>query len=288
MSMPQQSQTKPGITWANASTRSVDVSGTKFVYRQLGADNGSTPNSVAAMAHDAVAFIRALGLEQVDLLGFSLGGFISQVIAQEEPPLVRKVILAGTGPASTVVGTRREGGCQAAKAAALFETHLAKPWRTGQITGHLRCFSNQPVAEIVQCGEPFPKKSAHFRQRVEGRPTRCPFLAPFDKKVRFLDALARAPNKRIARARAPNTRSPQRDDRARPCVPCSASREAPHRTRLSRNKPDRRRESDRQPHERASEPTEMINSSISCCGATTGWRKQRSLVRRILITRLLQ
>ena len=40
MSMPQQSQTKPGITWANASTRSVDVSGTKFVYRQLGADSG--------------------------------------------------------------------------------------------------------------------------------------------------------------------------------------------------------------------------------------------------------
>jgi pimeloyl-ACP methyl ester carboxylesterase len=51
------------------------------------------------MARDAVAFIRALGLAQVDLLGFSLGGFISQVIAQEEPQLVRKIILAGTGPA---------------------------------------------------------------------------------------------------------------------------------------------------------------------------------------------
>lgn len=51
------------------------------------------------MARDAVAFIRALGVAQVDLLGFSLGGFISQVIAQEEPQLVRKIILAGTGPA---------------------------------------------------------------------------------------------------------------------------------------------------------------------------------------------
>ena len=51
------------------------------------------------MARDAVAFIRAMGLEQVDLLGFSLGGFISQVIAQEKPQLVRKMILAGTGPA---------------------------------------------------------------------------------------------------------------------------------------------------------------------------------------------
>src|SRR5437762_10750144 len=58
-----------------------------------------SPKSVEAMARDAVAFIRALGFAQVDLLGVSLGGFISQVIAQEEPQLVRKIILAGTGPA---------------------------------------------------------------------------------------------------------------------------------------------------------------------------------------------
>ena len=70
-----------------------------FDNQGIGASEGSTPDSVAAMAKDAVAFIRALGFEQVDLLGFSLGGFISQVIAQEEPQLVRKIILAGTGPA---------------------------------------------------------------------------------------------------------------------------------------------------------------------------------------------
>src|ERR1044072_971404 len=51
------------------------------------------------MARDAVAFIRAMGFDQVDLLGFSLGGGVAQVIALEEPALVRKVILAGTGPA---------------------------------------------------------------------------------------------------------------------------------------------------------------------------------------------
>ena len=51
------------------------------------------------MARDAVAFIRALGFDQVDLLGFSLGGFVAQVIAQEEPQLVREIVLAGTGPA---------------------------------------------------------------------------------------------------------------------------------------------------------------------------------------------
>jgi len=70
--------------------------------RGVGASEGTTPNSVAAMARDAIAFIRALGLEQVDLLGFSLGGFISQVIVLEEPQLVRRIILAGTGPAGGV------------------------------------------------------------------------------------------------------------------------------------------------------------------------------------------
>src|SRR3954451_1141365 len=70
-----------------------------FDNRGIGASKGSTPTSVEAMARDAVAFIRALGFEQVDLLGFSLGGMVSQVIAQEEPQLVRKMVLAGTGPA---------------------------------------------------------------------------------------------------------------------------------------------------------------------------------------------
>jgi pimeloyl-ACP methyl ester carboxylesterase len=51
------------------------------------------------MAHDAEAFIDALGLKKVDLFGYSLGGFVAQVIAQERPALVRKIILAGTGPA---------------------------------------------------------------------------------------------------------------------------------------------------------------------------------------------
>ena len=70
-----------------------------FDNRGIGASKGKTPVSVAAMARDAVAFIRALGFDQVDLLGFSLGGFVAQVIAQDDPQLVRKIILAGTGPA---------------------------------------------------------------------------------------------------------------------------------------------------------------------------------------------
>ena len=70
-----------------------------FDNRGVGASSGSTPTTIEQMAADAVASIRALGFDQVDLFGFSMGGMIAQVIAQREPRLVRKMILAGTGPA---------------------------------------------------------------------------------------------------------------------------------------------------------------------------------------------
>ena len=70
-----------------------------FDNRGVGGSGGSTPRTVEEMAHDAAAFIGALGFGRVDLLGFSLGGFVAQVIAQRQPGLVRKIILAGTGPA---------------------------------------------------------------------------------------------------------------------------------------------------------------------------------------------
>jgi pimeloyl-ACP methyl ester carboxylesterase len=70
-----------------------------FDNRGVGASSGSTPRTIEEMARDAVTFIRALGFDQVDLFGFSMGGMIAQVIAEEEPQLVRRMILAGTGPA---------------------------------------------------------------------------------------------------------------------------------------------------------------------------------------------
>jgi pimeloyl-ACP methyl ester carboxylesterase len=70
-----------------------------FDNRGVGASSGATPTTIEEMASDAVTFIRALGLDQVDLLGFSMGGMIAQVIAQQHPQLVRKMIIAGTGPA---------------------------------------------------------------------------------------------------------------------------------------------------------------------------------------------
>jgi len=70
-----------------------------FDNRGVGASTGKAAETIEAMAADAVTFIRALDLQQVDLLGFSLGGMIAQVIAQKQPQLVRRLILAGTGPA---------------------------------------------------------------------------------------------------------------------------------------------------------------------------------------------
>jgi pimeloyl-ACP methyl ester carboxylesterase len=70
-----------------------------FDNRGVGASSGATPTTIEEMARDAVTFIRALGFDQVDLFGLSMGGMIAQVIAQQQPQLVRKMIIPGTGPA---------------------------------------------------------------------------------------------------------------------------------------------------------------------------------------------
>lgn len=67
-----------------------------FNNRGVGLSSGQVPDNVQAMTDDAYAFIKALGYKKVDLLGFSLGGFIAQEISVQHPELVRKVILAGT------------------------------------------------------------------------------------------------------------------------------------------------------------------------------------------------
>lgn len=69
-----------------------------FDNRGVGGSGGSVPRTIEEMGRDAIAFIRALGLQQVDLLGFSLGGGVAQMVALQAPELVRRMILAGTGP----------------------------------------------------------------------------------------------------------------------------------------------------------------------------------------------
>jgi pimeloyl-ACP methyl ester carboxylesterase len=69
-----------------------------FDNKGVGSSTGKTPGSIVEMARDAVAFVRALGYPKVDLLGFSMGGFVAQEMVETEPALVNKVILVGTGP----------------------------------------------------------------------------------------------------------------------------------------------------------------------------------------------
>src|ERR1051325_11929093 len=64
----------------------------------VGRSSGAVPDSMAGMAVHVLRFCDALGLARVDLLGFSLGGAIAQVVALERPALVRKLLLVGTAP----------------------------------------------------------------------------------------------------------------------------------------------------------------------------------------------
>ena len=64
----------------------------------VGATTGQVPASVTEMAHGAIAFISALDLTRVDLLGYSLGGFVAQEIALIRPDLVERIVLAATAP----------------------------------------------------------------------------------------------------------------------------------------------------------------------------------------------
>lgn len=93
-----------GATLDNCDPRIMDGLATKhlliaFDNRGVGATEGTTPKTIAEMAKDAISFIKALGYEKVDIIGFSMGAFIAQEILLQEPQLVRKVIMTGTGPA---------------------------------------------------------------------------------------------------------------------------------------------------------------------------------------------
>jgi pimeloyl-ACP methyl ester carboxylesterase len=70
-----------------------------FDNRGVGGSTGKVPDSIEAMADDAVSFIKALGFDKVDIFSFSLGGMIAQALVLKHPGLVRKLVLTGTGPA---------------------------------------------------------------------------------------------------------------------------------------------------------------------------------------------
>src|SRR6266852_8269410 len=67
----------PAVTDGLATEREV------VLFNNAGVSNssGEVPTSFERMAANAVSFIKALGLTKVDVLGFSIGGFVAQEIA---------------------------------------------------------------------------------------------------------------------------------------------------------------------------------------------------------------
>ena len=70
----------------------------------IASSTGEVPSTFAGMAKNAELFIDALGMTQVDLLGFSIGGMVAQQIVVDRPELVRKLILIGTAPRNQDAG----------------------------------------------------------------------------------------------------------------------------------------------------------------------------------------
>jgi pimeloyl-ACP methyl ester carboxylesterase len=64
----------------------------------VSSSSGEVPTTFEEMGANAIAFIRALGLKRVDVLGFSIGGMVAQEITLQAPDLVRRLIVDGTGP----------------------------------------------------------------------------------------------------------------------------------------------------------------------------------------------
>lgn len=64
----------------------------------IGYTSGQPRDSIDGFADGAIEFIDALGLHEVDLLGWSLGGVVAQAVTRRRPDVVRKLIVAGSGP----------------------------------------------------------------------------------------------------------------------------------------------------------------------------------------------
>jgi pimeloyl-ACP methyl ester carboxylesterase len=84
----------PAVTDGLAKEREVIL----FNNAGISSSSGDVPQSIEGMAENAAAFIGALGLSKVDVLGFSIGGFVAQALTLQRPDLVRRLILVGTGP----------------------------------------------------------------------------------------------------------------------------------------------------------------------------------------------
>lgn len=126
-----------------------------FDNRGIGASSGVPAASMEDMARDAITFIKAMGLAQVDLFGFSMGGMIAQEIVLMEPQLVRRMIVTGTGPAGG------EGISQVARVTYL---DMVRGWFTFQDPKQLLFFTRTPAG--IRAGKEFLKR---LKERSENR-----------------------------------------------------------------------------------------------------------------------
>jgi pimeloyl-ACP methyl ester carboxylesterase len=126
-----------------------------FDNRGVGASTGTPSNSVEAMADDAITFIKGLGFRQVDLFGFSMGGMVAQEIVLKEPQLVRRMILAGTGPA---------GGAGISAVAGVANYDLLRALLTGQDPKQYLFFTR--TAGGIEAGKAF---LARLKERSQNR-----------------------------------------------------------------------------------------------------------------------
>jgi pimeloyl-ACP methyl ester carboxylesterase len=88
----------PAVTDGFAENRPVIL----FDNAGVASSSGETPDTIDAMAEHAADFVAALGLSRIDLLGFSIGGYIAQTLTIRHPELIRRLILVGTGPRAGV------------------------------------------------------------------------------------------------------------------------------------------------------------------------------------------
>lgn len=93
----------PAVTDGMAKNREVIL----FNNAGVSSSSGEVPTSFQEMGANAIAFIEALGLTTVDVLGFSIGGMVAQEIAAQAPDLVRRLILVGTGPRGADMSTSK-------------------------------------------------------------------------------------------------------------------------------------------------------------------------------------
>jgi len=128
-----------------------------FDQRGVGASTGKPAESIEEMAQDALAFIDATGFEQVDLFGFSMGGMVAQELVLMAPQRVRRMILAGTGPA---------GGEGIAKVAGVANYDLLRGWLSGQDPKQYLFFTRSP--EGIAAGQAF---LARLQERTVDRDT---------------------------------------------------------------------------------------------------------------------